>query len=241
VPVVVGELVPAAHEVIARVAKIRRAPLTAASRRVRVTPSGSGRVSVTGPSGLRFHVKPGLEGSLQSKNISLAVAGAELLRLKYRGKFPGLIRRAISRGIRNVVRNCGLHGRFELVRSGGRWRVDVAHNPAGMELLASQLRLQRSRPRVAVFGVMADKKYGEMLTFLAGVVKLIVLVRPKTERSAALPALMKASYRLGVGVVKGGSVKRGLAVARRLDPGGVILVTGSHYVAGEALSEFTKS
>jgi dihydrofolate synthase/folylpolyglutamate synthase len=195
------------------------------------------------PSGAAFNVKPGLRGTFQERNISLAVAGAAvLLRSKaFRNRFPSMSIRAIRRGIERVGTNTGLRARFQIVRKGGRWLFDVAHNPAGMKALAEELHSLRPRPRVAVFGVMSDKKFGEMLGALSSVVDAVVLVAPAMERSAPVSALLEVAKRMGIRTVRGGTVKRGLARARALDPEGIIVVTGSHYVAGEALSQFTKS
>jgi dihydrofolate synthase/folylpolyglutamate synthase len=243
IPVVIGALAPEAEKVIRNAARGRGATLHRAAAMVRTSELPGGRLRVVMPSGATFAANPGLRGAFQERNIAQAVAGvAVLLRSKkFRDRFPLLSLRAIRRGIERVRKNTGLRARFQIVRNNGRWLIDVAHNPAGMDALVDQLRTLKPRPATAVFGVMSDKKFGEMLGSLASVLDTVVLVAPRSERAAPVSALMEAARRHGVRAVRGGSVERGLAKARALDPAGTILVTGSHYVAGEALSEFTKT
>jgi len=169
-------------------------------------------------------------------NARLAIAASDILR-KTGGKAARRITRAaVARGLRNVRRNSRLRARLEVVRWGGRYLLDVAHNPAGMETLASSLPRGRGRPRVAVFGVMRDKEYSAMLETLAGTVSTLVVVAPHIRRALPVGMLYREARKRGLTVRAAPDVKAGLAMARRLAGAtGTVLVTGSHYVVAEAL------
>jgi len=90
--------------------------------------------------------------------------------------------------------------------------------------------------RVAVFGVMKDKDGRSMVRALSPVVDQIVVVAARTPRSLPSRALLRVAAKAGIPAVDGGTLRRGLAVAQRLAGGtGQVLITGSHYVVGEAL------
>jgi dihydrofolate synthase/folylpolyglutamate synthase len=88
---------------------------------------------------------------------------------------------------------------------------------------------------------MKDKDYTGMLESLSGGVSSIVVVAPKTGRALSVRALFRAAEKTGVKILRGGSVERGLSVARRIaGRSGTVLVTGSHYVVGEAMELMQK-
>ncbi|RPH34972.1 hypothetical protein EHM92_07060, partial [bacterium] len=142
---------------------------------------------------------------------------------------------------RRVKQNTGLRGRLEWVDWHGKFLLDVAHNPAGALTLVRALPAGAARPKVAVFGVMRDKDYEQMLEALSGAVPAVVVVAPKTGRALPVQALFREAQKAGMKVQRGGSVERGLKTARRIaGRSGTVLVTGSHYVVAEALELMQK-
>ncbi len=183
-------------------------------------------------------VVPGLPGPFQRINARLAVAAIDLLRRQvfFGRRFRGVTAAAVRRGLINVRRNSGLRGRLELFPRSKRLILDVAHNPSGIDALVSGFQPEDRHDVIAVFGVMKDKDYRQMLRALAVIAGAIVAVSPDTPRALSAKKLRNIGRRFGIRVLHGGSVSRGTGMAlRKAGPGGRVLVTGSHFVVGEAL------
>jgi len=229
---------PAPLAVLRRRARLCRVHLRESSRAVAVRASrGGARVSMR--SG-RFALKPfapGLRGRHQVRNAALALCVLRTLLETSPGRkrFRRLTAPLIRKGFVRVIRNTGLRGRLE--RLGGRRRVllDVAHNPAGMRTLVESLRKGAQKNLIAVFGVMKDKEYGPMLSGLASIADPIIAVAPPQKRALPAIELWRAGRDLGLNVLVGGNVSSGLRKAARIAGKRGLLVTGSHYVVGEAL------
>jgi dihydrofolate synthase / folylpolyglutamate synthase len=245
VPVVTGAAdrqVLRVFEAIARRKKTRVYHVDRIARAVPVKETG-GKHCVRLTTGLMRGktIIPGLSGAHQALNARLAVATFELILRRWRKEFCKISRPVIARGLRRVTENTGLRGRLELVDRHGRFVLDVAHNPAGIQTMIESLPVGAERPKVAVFGVMKDKDYRTMLQELAGAVSAIVVVVPKTGRALTAGVLAREARKTGMMVRRGGSVKEGLKLARRMaGRSGTVLVTGSHYVVGEALEQMQK-
>lgn len=238
VPVVTASMSPVVVDVLRRTASRKGSPFFHVLNMVQFTrPVGGEGYGLRGK-GIRVPmVTPGLRGRHQELNAALAFAAILLTRRGTGTRYgPGLpSRNDIARGFARVTRNTGLQGRFQYVKKAGRVIIDVAHNPDGMSVLAATISDERSAPAVAVLGVMKDKDYHEMLRRLAGVCPTIVAVAPWLERSLSARDLYLAGKKMGIPMVYGGTVARGLRLARKLAGKGTILLTGSHYVAGEGL------
>jgi dihydrofolate synthase/folylpolyglutamate synthase len=115
--------------------------------------------------------------------------------------------------------------------------MDVAHNPDAVHTLVCGLRERELIRLVVVFGVMRDKDYISMIRELAPVTVCLIPVVPKSERALRLRQLTGAATRAGLKVRGGGSVASGIRIAAKLaSKRASILITGSHYVVGEAIA-----
>jgi dihydrofolate synthase/folylpolyglutamate synthase len=180
------------------------------------------------------NVHLGLAGEHQITNAATALAVVDTLRRRKRtGQLLShLTNDCIKRGLERVTRNTGLRARLE--RLHGRFILDVAHNEDAMRILTGSL--DRDERYVVVFGVMKDKRYMPMLEMLGSVAEHIVAVQPKLSRALSSRTIVQCARRLNIDVTNAGSVRNGVAVARRLaGKHGSILITGSHYVVGEAI------
>ncbi len=209
-----------------------------------ITNRKSSRLIVAGKTMLLQGVKPGLAGAHQLTNAACAVATIEtLLKNKMNAQtFPGLTRKAVRNGLERVRKNTGLHGRLEVFGRKKRYILDVAHNPSGLETLMNSVPSQFKKNLIVVFGVMKDKDYVSMSKILAANAKSVITVQPKTKRampSAQLSMFMRST---GILAVSGGGVESGILLASRLaGESGKVLITGSHYVVGEALGVLESS
>ncbi|MFY9825927.1 MAG: folylpolyglutamate synthase/dihydrofolate synthase family protein [Thermoanaerobaculia bacterium] len=214
------------------VAEDVKADLRFASREVRieaVEPHGweGQRIRLATPA--REHgLELSLLGDHQAKNLGLAVRAAETLANL---GFDRLDAQAIAAG----AAACRWPGRLEpvLLPGGRRVLLDAAHNPDGAAVLARFLdRLDRRAGAVdLLFGVLADKDYGEMLPRLAAQARHVVLTRPVSPR-AKDPAELQSLLAGRDGVVVEPDLDR--ALDRALGLGGEVLVAcGSIFLVGE--------
>jgi len=216
VPVVIGDLPPAAVTVIDRVARERGAEV------VRTAP-----LDVQG-----FTI--GLAGTHQRSNAAVAVKLLDVV--DRRG--IAVPRAAVAHGLERP----DWPGRLERrVLSGGREvLLDAAHNPAGAAALASYLTAQAGGPRPLVFGAMRDKDASGMFAALLPAVSHLILTRASTERSAEpsdLEAQARAIRDLPVTIEQ--SAARALEIAWRISPR--IVVAGSIFLLGDVMKELEGS
>jgi dihydrofolate synthase/folylpolyglutamate synthase len=139
-------------------------------------------------------------------------------------------------GLKNVRESTGFHGRLELVRKRPKMIVDVAHNAEAANRLVEALENLSLRNLILVFGVMKDKNYSAMLESLSRVSAQVIAVAPKMERALDSKVIAETVQRLGMRALDAGSVKRGVVLAlKKAGASATILITGSHFVVGEAL------
>ncbi|HUQ50362.1 MAG TPA: folylpolyglutamate synthase/dihydrofolate synthase family protein [Terriglobales bacterium] len=174
-----------------------------------------------------------LIGRHQLRNVALAIAAAEQL------NECGFT--ITAKHVANGVRDTHWPGRFQLLQATvARPDVvlDVAHNPAGAWALRSALSEHfDGRPVTFVFGAMKDKAIGEMAEILFPLAEHVVVTHAHTERAAEPQEIMEVAARTGADLHAEQDVRSAMERAIVLSPkNGVIVVTGSIYVVGEALA-----
>ncbi len=178
-----------------------------------------------------------LLGSHQIKNAALAISALECLQ----DRGVDIPPKAISEGFRRLLQLTGLRGRFEILRKDPLVVLDVGHNPSGIAATVETIRNYRRGKVVLVFGVMGDKEYRPMIRSLASLRPRVFAVRPDMER--ALPAetisalFRERKCRAQSVLTVESAVEKALRVQKRND---VLLICGSHYIAGEALKAIRK-
>jgi len=182
--------------------------------------------------GKQILVETPLVGRHQLRNVALAIAAAEELA---RQGFP-ITPDSIERGIRET----SWPGRFQVlpVREGApEYVLDVAHNPDGAWALRSTLSaMYEGRRLVMVFGAMRDKAIGVVAEILFPLAEQVLATRADNPRSASPEEIQRAAARTGANIQESADVPSALAQARTAAGNdGVIVITGSIYVVGEAM------
>jgi dihydrofolate synthase/folylpolyglutamate synthase len=115
--------------------------------------------------------------------------------------------------------------------------LDVAHNPAGAWALRSALSsYYEDRRIIFVFGAMRDKAIGEVAEILFPLGEAVVATCAENPRSATAEEIRDAASRTGAEIVLSRDVEAALVQARGLaGADGIVVVTGSIYVVGEAM------
>jgi dihydrofolate synthase/folylpolyglutamate synthase len=199
--------------------------------------------------GKQILIESPLVGRHQLRNLALAIAAAEELHnqgLDNQGTVQ-ITAETIARGIRETQ----WLGRFQVVPAAGdnpEYVLDVAHNPAGAWALRSTLAAAyrdlgngdagNGREITMVFGVMRDKAVAEIAEILFPIARRVILTHANNPRSASPDEIRQAAARVAAGM----DIEEAEDVAAALDraqkaagSGGLIVVTGSIYVVGEAM------
>ena len=179
-----------------------------------------------------------LPGQFQYGNLALVLE--TINHLRWMEEFE-LSDEAVRRGLANVQELSGLTGRLSIVLEKPLVIVDVAHNAdATAQLVASMKRLE-SKKATLVFGVMKDKDHGTMVHHLAPISEQVIAVAAHSERSRSASDVAAAFAREGCRVRAALSVREGIRIAlEEAGTTGLVLVTGSHFVVGEALSALNR-
>lgn len=239
VPCLTGVRNPVALEELKRCAQRSGAKLIEASQASRLAfgdRSLAGlRLSIRTPQHDYEDLHVSLAGDHQAGNARLALLAIEMVKDKMSG--IRISREHIVDGFANVRRYSGLRGRFEVVRHSPLTIVDVAHNPDAVRTLVSTLSALVGRNCLTVFGVMKDKDWPKMLALLSERSRMTIAVRPATDRALDTRSIIHHLHASGSKALDGGNVRDAVRFAdthvRKCEP---ILVTGSHYVVGEALN-----
>ena len=195
--------------------------------------------------GTRIMVESPLVGRHQLRNLALAIAAAA--ELHNQGTVQ-ITPETIAQGIHETH----WPGRFQVVPAAGgnpEYVLDVAHNPAGAWALRSTLSaaypdLESSDPGnghrkiTMVFAVMRDKAMQEMTEILFPIARDVIVTRANNPRSASQDEIRQAAARIaaGIDIEDAEDVPLAMERARELaGAGGLVVVTGSIYIAGEAM------
>ncbi|HEY7351260.1 MAG TPA: folylpolyglutamate synthase/dihydrofolate synthase family protein [Terriglobales bacterium] len=173
-----------------------------------------------------------LVGRHQLRNVALAIAAAEELSKKGLPIAPD----SIAQGIRQTH----WPGRFHVIPahdSQPELILDVAHNPAGAWALRSTLSAcYEDRRLIFVFGAMRDKAIAEIAEILFPLAERVIATQAENPRSATPDEIREAAFRTHAEITAAPDVAASLELAR-IAAGfdGVIVITGSIYIVGEAM------
>jgi len=224
------------HEIIARNAR----PVSAVRNMPPVAPAEND--SAAGPEargrfllevmGQAVVIDSPLPGRHQWRNLALAITAAEELR-----QFGFKIS---PEGVQQGVRQTRWPGRFQIfpAEAGHPETVlDVAHNPAGAWALRSTLStFYPDRPLTLVFGAMRDKAIAEIAGILFPLAGSVIATSVANPRAASPAAIAEAGRPAGTEIFEEETVPAALERAQRLaGKTGVVVITGSIYIVGEAL------
>ena len=251
IPVVQGQLPPAADEVVAnRAAELgcRRFVCGAEFAWTDELPGDARRsqprsqqLDFWTPAGAYRGITLPLLGRHQAHNASLAVMAAELAAVH----FPQITAHSVAAGLRETRWPL----RFEILDGHPAVILDAAHNTDSLRALVQVLEHTewKQRQRILVFAVSSDKDYHQMLQEILPHFDHVVLTRfrinPRSVPPENLASLSREFAASGLTVPPlqtSESVELALTEARQLaGHAGVVVVTGSIFLAAEARSLLT--
>ena len=144
IPVVIGETHPETKPVFIEVAKKNSSDISFADQEVDKT------------------FESDLKGNYQVHNIKTVL---QALKKIPKGHFK-ISDEHIKSGLLNVVKNTGLHGRWEILQHHPKIICDTAHNREGLTYVMEQLKDENYQNLHIVFGVVNDKDLNSILPLM---------------------------------------------------------------------------
>lgn len=237
VPVVISTTQKEVKSVFEQKAQQENAKIYFADRHFNVTeilPSGNAFKAVVKTKKKDTFILPvGLGGSYQKRNIPGVLMAAELL------PSLGIILRKehIMNGLRNVVKNTGLMGRWQIFSKKPLTILDTGHNPDGIKHVIEQAKSLKRNKVYYIFGAVNDK---DMVKTFKHLPKswIYLLVKPEVERG-------RDAYELGVEFAERAyqsiickDIKRAFRAAVKMARvNDLILVGGSTFVVADFLKK----
>jgi len=170
-----------------------------------------------------------LLGEYQQKNINGVVATMHQL------KGFDVTEQTISEGLKNVIGNTGLLGRWQILQQNPLVVCDTAHNKEGLQLVLKQVEKQSYKKLHIVLGFVSDKDVKSVLTLFPKNAHYY-FVRPAIPRGMDTTVLEELAREQGLMGEKYRSVQLGFQ--RALDNAAdkdMIYVGGSTFVVAEVV------
>jgi dihydrofolate synthase/folylpolyglutamate synthase len=176
-----------------------------------------------------------LRGSFQRENIATVIEALSCLKNELQ-----LTELQIRAGLKKVVQNTGLMGRFQQISNTPKVICDIAHNEAAIKNLLNELEVLSYGKLKFVFGVVNDKDIKKVLSLLPNSAEYYI-AKPNIPRGLNTEVLGAEMDSLNMKYVKSLSVAKAYQAAIfDASDADLILVTGSAFVVAEVL-EFDRT
>jgi dihydrofolate synthase/folylpolyglutamate synthase len=150
--------------------------------------------------------------------------------------------RLIENGIKNVVKNTGLQGRYEFFNKKPDIIFDSAHNPEGIHNFINEFKLSKSNysKTTLLFGAMKDKAVKDMLELLRDSFDEIVLTEFEYERASRISDLKKIAKEINLETSSVENPADYVADFKKKDRANCLVVLGSMYLLGNIKTEIER-
>lgn len=144
VPVVISETQIETKEIFKSIAKEKNAEIYFADK------------------GIQQEFETDLKGNYQNKNIKAVVSTISLLN----EKAYSISETQLKTGLKSVIKNTGLKGRWQILQENPKVICDTAHNKEGLSYVVEQLLEESFNNLHIVFGTVNDKNLEEIIKLL---------------------------------------------------------------------------
>ena len=182
------------------------------------------------------HTKQNLEsdlkGNYQKHNIKTTVQAIEVLNVQ---KNFLISEKQLKKGLKNVIKNTGLKGRWQILQNQPKIICDTAHNREGLSIVVKQLEEEEFNLLHMVFGVVSDKDLNSILPILPKQATYY-FCKPNIERGMNCNELKDQFLKSGFIGHTYNSVNEALNSAlQQANPDDLIYVGGSTFVVAEII------
>ena len=171
-----------------------------------------------------------LGGDYQSKNLQAVFAAFKLLKNIFT-----VSEENVSEGIRNVIINTGIQGRWQILSSSPLTICDTGHNKEGLEYVMNQIKKVPSSALHIVIGFVNDKDLGSVLS-LFPTNAIYYFTKASVPRALNEIKLKMEAEKYGLAGQSYPDVRTALYWARKqANESDVIFIGGSTFVVAEVI------
>jgi len=232
IPVVIGETDSETEPVFRSIASEKMSPIVFADQTqqaVKVTSKTFQQFTV-GNDALAGTYQLGLLGAYQEKNIKTVFASLEILRMTIQ-----IDKTSIENGLRNVIENTGLQGRWQKLASNPDVFCDIGHNEAGIASVITQIKSLEYKAVYIVLGMVNDKDIASII-HLFPENAAYYLTQPSIERAMPVAKLAKYFENRGLKHCICENVETAIKkVQKKAECNDLIFIGGSNFVVADAL------
>lgn len=191
------------------------------------------RVDISGVRATYNNLRLPLLGVFQPFNLCLAFVLAEL----YLGTYNKELQQDL---VNKSLLSLRVEGRFEIIKRDPLVVLDASHNPEGIKILVKNLEEYfDSKRKVIIFGVLRDKDYKKMISYILGISDILILTSSLTIRSLDIDSLedetkkiidlkRKKGEKIPLYIYKIDNIKNSLNFALKISKSSdIICITGS--------------
>lgn len=180
--------------------------------------------------GIKTEIETPLGGDYQARNLVTLFSAIDELKLKFKISDDN-----IRSGIRNVIVNTGLQGRWQVLGSNPFIVCDTGHNKEGLEYVISQIARIKKKKLHIVIGFVNDKDLGSVLPLFPKDA-LYYFTRASVPRALDENILKTKAEKFGLKGDCFPDVKSALAAAKKFSsPEDMIFVGGSTFIVADVL------
>jgi len=234
VPVVISERQPDVENVFLEQGKSLNAPVYFAEDHLQVIQheaDGQVLLNIYRDANLEYtDLAPAVQGFYQRKNILGVIQAIDLLR--QRGW--SITNEDVDKGLRNVIAQTGLKGRWQVLGISPLKVCDTAHNAEGIREVVNQIRVQPYETLHMVVGMVNDKDIEPMLQLLPAEAKYYFCQAKIPRALDAATLANKATEVAGLSGTVIPDVREAISAAGdNASPNDMIFIGGSTYVVAE--------
>ncbi len=238
-PVIIGQTQKTIANIFTEKARKNNSPLFFADQKYDVIPlslnknvfAGNHKYLVKGEN-KKFTVESDLGGIYQSKNLATVLQSFDVL-----NKHANLntSKKHIISGFKNVVKNTGLKGRWQIIGKNPTIICDSGHNTEAIKMLLKHLKKISYNRLHFIIGMMNDKNIEDFLTLLPGDAKYY-FTNASIPRAIDANTLKDKAHRYNLHGEAYETVKKAFFYAKQnAKKDDLIFVGGSTFVVGEVI------
>ncbi|MBX2843940.1 MAG: bifunctional folylpolyglutamate synthase/dihydrofolate synthase, partial [Flammeovirgaceae bacterium] len=171
-----------------------------------------------------------LIGNHQLKNLSGVLTALEILS---ENNVVNINKIQLQKGIKNVLKNTGLKGRWQQLSDQPKTFCDVGHNEDGLSIILDQIDHYKYDNLIIVWGMVKDKEIKKVLSLLP-VDAHYIFCQPQIPRGLDANELGKIAFSMGLNGEIEPSVTKAIQRAKAITyPQDFIFIGGSTFVVAE--------
>jgi dihydrofolate synthase/folylpolyglutamate synthase len=182
------------------------------------------------------NLKCGLLGHYQRKNTVTVLAALEEIG-KMSDRLPlQIIEKNIYAGLRNVIKNTGFSGRWQIMQQNPRVVCDTAHNADGIRVVLEQVNETPYKNLHVIIGFVNDKDVNEILKYMP-IRAAYYFVRLSVPRTMDELKLATFAVRYGLRGKTFSGIKEAFKTAReKAGKDDFVIITGSNFLVADFMN-----